>query len=63
MPLIAQAAPGLGSAESAQLTGVGVSCYTWLKQGRGINVSGEALDAIARVLRLESVERKHLYLR
>ncbi|GGK42410.1 transcriptional regulator [Nocardia camponoti] len=43
------------------LAGVGVSWYTWLEQGRDITVSGEVLDAVARVLRLSEVERAHLY--
>lgn len=44
------------------LAGVGVSWYTWLEQGREITVSGEVLDAVARVLRLSEPERAHLYL-
>lgn len=43
------------------LAGVGVSWYTWLEQGRDITVSGEVLDAVARALRLDVVERAHLY--
>ena len=54
--------PGLRREEVAVLAGVGVSWYTWLEQGREINVSGEVLDAIARVLRLSEAERAHLYL-
>ncbi|MGM7648319.1 helix-turn-helix domain-containing protein [Nocardia sp. JW2] len=54
--------PGLRREEVAVLAGVGVSWYTWLEQGRDINVSGEVLNAIGRVLRLDSVEREHLYL-
>ncbi|MGV9774045.1 helix-turn-helix transcriptional regulator [Streptosporangium sp. NPDC003464] len=54
--------PGLRREEVAVLAGVGVSWYTWLEQGREINVSGEVLDSIARVLRLDAAEREHLYL-
>ncbi|MEU1985143.1 helix-turn-helix transcriptional regulator [Nocardia sp. NPDC019395] len=54
--------PGLRREEVAVLAGVGVSWYTWLEQGREINVSAEVLDAIARVLRLDTAEREHLYL-
>jgi transcriptional regulator with XRE-family HTH domain len=54
--------PGLRREEVAVLAGVGVSWYTWLEQGREINVSAEVLDAIARVLRLTEPERTHLYL-
>jgi transcriptional regulator with XRE-family HTH domain len=53
--------PGLRREEVAVLAGVGVSWYTWLEQGRDINVSGEVLDAIAAVLRLTEPERTHLY--
>ncbi|MFI0466607.1 helix-turn-helix transcriptional regulator [Saccharopolyspora sp. 5N102] len=54
--------PGLRREEVAVLAGVGASWYTWLEQGREINVSAEVLDAIARVLRLDTAERGHLYL-
>ncbi|ONK12438.1 hypothetical protein STBA_31800 [Streptomyces sp. MP131-18] len=54
--------PGLRREEVAVLAGVGVSWYTWLEQGRDINVSADVLDAIARVLRLDAAEREHLYL-
>jgi transcriptional regulator with XRE-family HTH domain len=53
--------PGLRREEVAQLAGVGVTWYTWLEQGRPINASGQVLDAIARTLRLDAVERQHLY--
>ncbi|MGW6120372.1 helix-turn-helix transcriptional regulator [Nocardia sp. NPDC055165] len=53
--------PGLRREEVAQLSGVGVSWYTWLEQGRDIRVSGEVLDAVAGVLRLSAAERTHLY--
>ncbi|SPL93375.1 putative DNA-binding protein [[Actinomadura] parvosata subsp. kistnae] len=54
--------PGLRREEVAVLAGVGVSWYTWLEQGRDINVSSEVLDAIGRALRLTGPERAHLYL-
>ncbi|WP_020673436.1 helix-turn-helix transcriptional regulator [Amycolatopsis nigrescens] len=54
--------PGLRREEVAVLAGVGVDWYTWLEQGRDINVSGEVLDAIARALHLTEPERAHLYL-
>ncbi|NYI06926.1 helix-turn-helix transcriptional regulator [Allostreptomyces psammosilenae] len=53
--------PGLRREEVAVLAGVGVSWYTWLEQGRDINVSAEVLDAVARALRLSEPERQHLY--
>nr|WP_055503366.1 helix-turn-helix transcriptional regulator [Nonomuraea pusilla] len=54
--------PGLRREEVAVLAGVGVSWYTWLEQGRDINVSAEVLDAISGALRLNGPERAHLYL-
>ncbi len=53
--------PGLRREEVAQLAGVGVTWYTWLEQGRPINVSTQVLDAVSRTLRLDTVEREHLY--
>jgi hypothetical protein len=53
--------PGLRREEVALLAGVGVTWYTWLEQGRQINASMQVLDAVARTLRLDRVEREHLY--
>jgi transcriptional regulator with XRE-family HTH domain len=53
--------PGLRREEVAVLAGVGVSWYQWLEQGRDITVSPQVLDAVGRVLRLSSAERRHLY--
>ncbi|MCX4551179.1 helix-turn-helix transcriptional regulator [Streptomyces sp. NBC_01387] len=53
--------PGLRREEVAVLAGVGVSWYQWLEQGRDITVSPQVLDSVGRVLRLSSVERRHLY--
>ncbi|KAF1049877.1 MAG: hypothetical protein GAK38_00541 [Xylophilus sp.] len=41
---------------------MGLSWYTWLEQGRAIGVSAAFLDSLARVLRLDAAERRHLYL-
>jgi len=54
--------PGLRRSEVAMLAGVSVDWYTWLEQGRNIQVSAQVLESIARALRLEGSERKHLYL-
>jgi transcriptional regulator with XRE-family HTH domain len=51
---------GLRREEVALLAGVSVSWYTWLEQGRPINASLDVLDSLARVLRLDPVEREHL---
>ena len=53
--------PGLRREEVAQLANVGVTWFTWLEQGRDINVSEQVLDAIARTLRLDRTERWHLF--
>ena len=53
--------PGLRREEVAQLAGVGITWYTWLEQGRPINVSPQVLDAVAGVLRLDRAEHAHLY--
>ncbi len=53
--------PGLRREELALLAGVGITWYTWLEQGRPINASMQVLDAVARALNLDRVEREHLY--
>src|SRR3954454_7747944 len=53
--------PGLRREEVAQLSGVGVTWYTWLEQGRDIRVSEQVLAAIARTLMLDRDERSHLF--
>lgn len=54
--------PGLRREEVAALAGVGITWYTWLEQGRAISVSSAFLDNIARVLMLDEIERRHLFL-
>ncbi|UZE29993.1 helix-turn-helix transcriptional regulator [Pseudomonas asplenii] len=54
--------PGLRREEVAALAGVGLSWYTWLEQGRDIGVSPAFLDNLCRVLKLDAMERRHLYL-
>ncbi|MFI9273747.1 helix-turn-helix transcriptional regulator [Kitasatospora sp. NPDC052896] len=53
--------PGLRREEVAQLAAVGVTWYTWLEQGRDIQVSVQVLDSVARALMLDPNERKHLF--
>jgi transcriptional regulator with XRE-family HTH domain len=53
--------PGLRREEVAQSAGISVTWYTWLEQKRPIHVSAGALDSLARVLRLDSVERIQLF--
>ncbi|MEV0041174.1 helix-turn-helix transcriptional regulator [Streptomyces sp. NPDC050804] len=60
-PGLRRRTPGLRREEVAQLSGVGVTWYTWLEQGRPINASAQVLDAVARTLRLDRAAREHLY--
>ncbi|MFI7061679.1 helix-turn-helix transcriptional regulator [Kribbella sp. NPDC050124] len=53
--------PGLRREEVALIAGVGVTWYTWLEQGRDINVSAQVLEAVSNTLRLDRQERNHLY--
>jgi transcriptional regulator with XRE-family HTH domain len=54
--------PGLRREEVAQLAGVSLTWYTWFEQGRDIRVSSQALEGIARALRLDRAERAHLFM-
>lgn len=53
--------PGLRREEVAQLAGMSVTWYTWLEQARPISASAEMLDNLARVLRLDGIERIQLF--
>src|ERR1700691_1804927 len=53
--------PGLRREEVAQFARMSVTWYTWLEQKRPIKVSTGMLDNLARVLRLDPVERKQLF--
>ncbi|WP_026889595.1 helix-turn-helix transcriptional regulator [Clostridium beijerinckii] len=53
--------PGLRREEVAHIAGVGLTWYTWLEQGRAIQVSAEVLESLSRVLMLSKQERIHLY--
>src|SRR6266545_1817139 len=54
--------PGLRREEVAQLAGIGITWYTWLEQGRDIQVSVNVLERIAHALRLDGAERAHLFM-
>lgn len=53
--------PGLRREEVAVLAGVGSSWYTWLEQGRNINVSEPVARAIGTALRLDDCEFNYFY--
>ena len=52
--------PGLRREEVSQLSGVGVTWYTWLEQGRDIPASAQVVDALARALLLNPDQHRHL---
>ncbi|MGV9263873.1 helix-turn-helix transcriptional regulator [Kitasatospora sp. NPDC003701] len=52
---------GLRREEIAELAGVSVDYYTRMEQGRVRNASPSVLDALARALRLEEQETRHLH--
>lgn len=53
--------PGLRREEVSQLSGIGLTWYTWLEQGRDIHISEQVVEALVTTLRLSPDDRKHLY--
>src|SRR5215468_12494991 len=53
--------PGLRREEVAELIGIGITWYTWLEQGRPIQVSADVLENLARVFQLNTDERAYLF--
>ena len=53
--------PGLRREEVALLAGVSVDYYTRLERGNVAGVSETVLEALARALQLDEVERTHLF--
>ncbi|MEC5387941.1 helix-turn-helix transcriptional regulator [Uliginosibacterium sp. H3] len=52
---------GLRREEIAQLAGISPTWYTWLEQGREVNVSADALSRLAKALQLTRPERAYLF--
>ncbi len=52
---------GLRREEVAQLAGISATWYTWIEQGREVNVSADALDRLAQALKLSRSERAYLF--
>lgn len=52
---------GLRREEVAQLVGISTTWYTWIEQGRDVNISAEALNRLADSLRLTRSERAYLF--
>jgi transcriptional regulator with XRE-family HTH domain len=57
----ARRVPGLRREELAQLAGVSAGYYTRLEQGQVETASEQVLNALARVLQLDEIERVHLH--
>ncbi|HEY0297184.1 MAG TPA: helix-turn-helix transcriptional regulator [Bordetella sp.] len=53
--------PGLRREEVAQLSGISVTWYTWIEQGRDVSVSPTVWARIASVLHLGKAERAYLF--
>jgi len=53
--------PGLRREDVAALAGVSVTWYTWLEQGRDIQVSADVLERICTTLRMSADEREYLF--
>jgi transcriptional regulator with XRE-family HTH domain len=52
---------GLRREEVAQLAGISPTWYTWLEQGREVNVSADVLARLAQALQLTRTERAYLF--
>lgn len=52
--------PGLRREEVSMLSGVSLTWYTWLEQGRDIKPSRQVVDALARTLRLSPAEHGYV---
>ncbi|WP_303869743.1 helix-turn-helix transcriptional regulator [Acetobacterium wieringae] len=53
--------PGLRREEVAQMAGISLTWYTWLEQGRPIQVSTSVVESLTRVLQLDAEEQTYLY--
>ena len=53
--------PGLRREDVAALSGLSVTWYTWLEQGRNVHVSDTVLDRLSITFRLSTDERSYLY--
>lgn len=52
---------GLRREEVAQLAGISTTWYTWIEQGRDVNMSADALVRLAQALKLTRTERAYLF--
>jgi transcriptional regulator with XRE-family HTH domain len=52
---------GLRREEVAQLAAISATWYTWVEQGRDVNMSADALVRVAQALKLTRTERAYLF--
>jgi transcriptional regulator with XRE-family HTH domain len=52
--------PGLRREEVAQISGISITWYTWLEQGRKISASEQVIEALARAVLLDPYQRRHI---
>lgn len=52
--------PGLRREEVSALSGVSLTWYTWLEQGRDIKPSRQVMDSLARTLRMSTAEHAYV---
>jgi len=52
---------GLRREEVAQLADISATWYTWIEQGRDVNMSADALVRMAQALKLTRTERAYLF--
>jgi transcriptional regulator with XRE-family HTH domain len=60
-PGLRRRTPGLRREEVAQLAGISATWYTWLEQKRPVKVSADVLNNLARVLKLNAIEKIQLF--
>jgi transcriptional regulator with XRE-family HTH domain len=53
--------PGLRREEIAAIANIGVTWYTWLEQGRPINVAAATMRRISTALRLSPTDETYLF--
>lgn len=52
---------GLRREEVAQLASISATWYTWIEQGRDVNISADALLRLSKALKLSRTERTYLF--
>ena len=62
IPATRRRTPGLRREEVALRANVSATWYTWLEQGRGGAPSADVLNRISGALKLNEIEREHLFL-